>query len=232
MAECCRCGVTHRDLKPENLLLNSDGRIVIIDLGHAKKGEPIPSPSPCGDDDSAPPQPFLAIRTVTTNGYGTDEFRAPEASLGRAYDCQASDVWSVGVVAFYLHARMPVFVNHRGAPSHLDVGGPDNQRLWERIIQTKWYPPVPDNLRNFLNTLWQKDPTQRPSFEDLDAARLGDASALARFPGLRWLSQPTNSDAEFASELRSNCPGVTWSFGPAATERVEPSFQGGGVRRW
>lgn len=46
MAECYRFGVTHRDLKPENLLINEHGRIVIIDMGHAKRVAASGAPSP------------------------------------------------------------------------------------------------------------------------------------------------------------------------------------------
>lgn len=37
MAELCKHGITHRDLKPDNLLIDENGRVVIIDLGSAKK---------------------------------------------------------------------------------------------------------------------------------------------------------------------------------------------------
>merc|ERR1712217_855353 len=44
MGECYKFGVTHRDLKPENLLLNEEGRIVLIDMGHAKTAPNQPTP--------------------------------------------------------------------------------------------------------------------------------------------------------------------------------------------
>merc|ERR1712151_523893 len=95
MAEMYRFGVTHRDLKPENLLINENGSIVIIDLGHAKKA------------DSN--QPMGLSRAMTANPYGTEAFNAPEVSGGQQYDCELSDVWSVGTIAFYLHGKLPAF---------------------------------------------------------------------------------------------------------------------------
>jgi len=119
MAECYRFGLTHRDLKPENLLLNEEGRIVIIDMGHAKV-------APAVQQGSAP-SPLPLVKTTTQNRYGTPAFNAPEAAAGRQYDCEASDVWAVGVIAFLLHAKLHAFEQGRGVAKWSDISGADNE---------------------------------------------------------------------------------------------------------
>ena len=109
--------------RPENLLINEQGRIVIIDMGHAKR---VPS--------SGVPSPLALSRTTTTNPYGTPAFNAPEVTGGKSYDCELSDVWSVGVISFYLHGKLPAFQAGGGVADPLKhCSGPNNDPLWKKI---------------------------------------------------------------------------------------------------
>lgn len=197
MAECYSHGVTHRDLKPENLLISEQGRIVIIDMGHAKKAEV--SQGATG--------PGGLQKTTTANRYGTPAFMAPEVERGQEYDCEASDIWSVGVIAFMLHTKRHAFTQGGGIASRYDITGPDNEKFWTRIESNKFYAhaPFPDGLKKFINTLWQKDPMDRPTFSHLKAAIDSESEnhnrVLELFRGLAWIAQPTNEDAEFAEEM-------------------------------
>lgn len=211
MAECYRFGITHRDLKPENLLINAEGTIIIIDLGHAKRGEAAPLLNRTQTGDAPPPmQPLL--RTSTVNTYGTLAFNAPEVSGGVKYDCELSDVWSVGVIAFYLHGKLPAFKVAGGAGSWDDITGTDNEAFWRKTKSSGWYPAFPEGLMQFINVLWRTTASKRPSFENLEAAISGDASTIAQFPGLQWLAEPVNDSAAFISELRRSCPGKTFKL--------------------
>jgi serine/threonine-protein kinase len=77
-----RHGVVHGDVKPANLILDRDGRIVLVDLGSS----------------SAPP-------TSTPRG-GSSGFRAPEVSAGGPA-VRASDVFSLAATAFALVTGAP-----------------------------------------------------------------------------------------------------------------------------
>jgi len=206
MAECYKFGVTHRDLKPENLLINEEGRIVIIDLGHAKR-------------EALPP----LARTSTVNVYGTPAFNAPEVTLGGKYDCEAADVWSVGVIAFMLNGKLPAFAQGGGVALWDDVTGTGNERFWRKISSSGYYPPFPDELQQFINMLWRKDPGQRPSFSHLEQAINGDEETIAQFPGLKWLSQPVNDVPTFIDELRRSCPTKTFKAASVAPPDIEGS---------
>jgi len=205
-AECCRFGITHRDLKPENLLINEQGSIVIIDLGHAKRAELAPVLNrQLSAGVAPPPPPFL--RASSTNAYGTVAFNAPEVNAGVEYDCELADIWSVGVIAFYLHAKLPAFSVAGGVASWDDVIGGENIPFWQVIKSSGFYPAFPTGLVQFINTLLRTDPTKRPSFNQLEQAISGDADTIAQFPGLQWLGQPVNDSSNFIRELSCSCPG-------------------------
>mmetsp|Transcript_54998 Transcript_54998/g.103032 ORF Transcript_54998/g.103032 Transcript_54998/m.103032 type:complete len:389 (-) Transcript_54998:58-1224(-) len=209
MAECYRYGVTHRDLKPENLLINQFGKIVIIDMGHAKRVMPTGAPAPTA-----------LARTTTTNPYGTPAFNAPEVSAGKSYDCEWSDVWSVGVIAFYLHGKLPAFSAGGGVASWDDVSGQENDRLWKKIETCGYYPQFPAELKSFINALWRLDPTDRPRFSQLERAVSGDEEILSQYPGLQWLCRPVNPAESFIDELSRSCPNKSFHL------------PGGPVKRW
>lgn len=213
MAECYRFGLTHRDLKPENLLLNEEGRIVIIDMGHAKV-------APAASQDGIP-SPLPLVKTTTTNAYGTPAFNAPEAVGHKEYDCEASDVWAVGVIAFILHAKLPAFSQAQGVAEWSDISGEDNERFWQKITTNKFYPEFPDELRQFINALWRTNPTERPTFGHLELAISGDAETISQYPRLQWLAQPTNDIDAFAAELRRALPSVVLTIGGPNSEPVQ-----------
>lgn len=196
--------------RPENLLINEQGRIVIIDMGHAKR---VPS--------SGVPSPLALSRTTTTNPYGTPAFNAPEVTGGKSYDCELSDVWSVGVISFYLHGKLPAFQAGGGVADPLKhCSGPNNDPLWKKIQDSGYYPNFPEELKGFINTLWRLDPNERPRFSQLEKAIHADEEVIREFPGLQWLGRPVNEVESFVDELSRSCPNKTF-HAPA-----------GGARRW
>ena len=91
LAHLHRHGVIHRDIKPSNILIRTeDGRPFLTDFGIATL---------LTSDQS---------RSEIVRRFGTPEFMAPEQAAG---DCDAdhrSDIYSLGLVAFYaLAGRLP-----------------------------------------------------------------------------------------------------------------------------
>ncbi|KAL4297648.1 hypothetical protein GQ457_12G023820 [Hibiscus cannabinus] len=84
VAHCHSKGVYHRDLKPENLLLDSRGNLKVSDFGL-----------------SALPQQGVGLLHTTC---GTPNYVAPEVLSNHGYDGAAADVWSCGVVLFFMMA--------------------------------------------------------------------------------------------------------------------------------
>ena len=84
-----RRGVVHRDIKPENVLVDRHGVVKVVDFGIAK---------------------VLEDATITQAGLapGTAQYISPEQAQGHPVT-SASDIYSLGVVAYEMLAGRPPF---------------------------------------------------------------------------------------------------------------------------
>ena len=128
-------GKVHRDIKPSNILVDGDGRVVLLDFGVAA--------------DVATPPP--------ANGpvVGTEAFMAPEQLLARSVG-PASDCYSVGVLLYrMLTGRLPD-PNVRAAIRRVQLG----VRLWS---PRELVPEVPRDLDSLCTALLDHDAAGRPT---------------------------------------------------------------------
>jgi len=138
-----RAGVLHRDLKPANVLVSRDGRLKLIDFGIARA---------LGGDAEA------VQRTAPGAIVGTLAYMAPEQLRGdRTANGVASDVWSLGVLAYrLLCGRMP-----------FDVEGLPFAEVVRRVLEQEPLPPraaradLPDELAWVLQRALAKEPVRR-----------------------------------------------------------------------
>ena len=85
-------GVTHRDIKPSNLMIDTEGRLKVLDFGLAKLR---PALGQGGDE--------ATTQTMTQPGVvmGTVQYMSPEQALGKEAD-HRSDIFSAGVVLYQM----------------------------------------------------------------------------------------------------------------------------------
>jgi protein-serine/threonine kinase len=138
--------VLHRDLKPSNILLHgidSGVRAVLSDFGTAE---------------------IIGEGANPHTGFtGTVEYTAPEVlaeDSAHAYT-ESSDVWSLGIVLFFMcFGRVP-------------CTDPDAKLCADRIVRNQGPIELPtepardEHLRQLIIALTARDPTDRPSCDDI-----------------------------------------------------------------
>ena len=102
LAAAHEAGVVHRDLKPENVMLDRDGRAVIMDFGISRSTAAGTAPPPAeaegGRADYQIVDPGL-LSGMTTAGavIGTLEYMAPEQARAEPVD-QRADIYAFGLM--------------------------------------------------------------------------------------------------------------------------------------
>jgi len=172
LSEAHSIGLLHRDIKPGNVFLTQRGRVYdvvkLLDFGLVK-------PLVQSEDQST----SLTVEGAIT---GTPLFMSPEQAAGREVDAR-SDLYSVGVVAYYLLCGRPPFEGQRPvelivAHASHPVMPPSNHR-----------PDIPEDLEQIVLRCLAKTPADRyPSAEALGEAlsQCSAANQWTQADARRW----------------------------------------------
>ncbi|KAJ7959912.1 Protein kinase [Quillaja saponaria] len=129
--------IVHGDIKPDNLLVMQSGTLKIGDFSVSQVFE--------DDNDDLRRSP------------GTPVFTAPECCLGLTYHGKAADTWAVGVTLYCMVQGQYPFL------------GDTLQDTYDKIVNSSLIFPGDMNpqLKNLLEGLLCKDPTQRMTLDDV-----------------------------------------------------------------
>jgi eukaryotic-like serine/threonine-protein kinase len=131
-------GLVHRDIKPSNVMVNHEGRVVILDMGLAAESKAL-------NDSSA----SIAIA-------GTPYFMAPEQMQGKEVTA-ASDWYAVGVMLFEAMTGEKLFHSRR-------IGDLASEKLSNRRCQVREFlPAIADDLSRLCERMLSVKPEERPS---------------------------------------------------------------------
>jgi Tol biopolymer transport system component len=174
-------GILHRDLKPANVMVNSEGRVKVLDFGLAKLKEVAMEPE-AGTAATAEP-------TGEGRILGTVAYMSPEQAEGKALD-QRSDVFSLGILLYEMATGQRPFKGDtsvsvlsailKDTPDSVTGLRPDLPRDLARIVKRalakdpeRRYQTAKD-LRNDLETLK----------EDLDSGEIAATASRAAAVGV------------------------------------------------
>ncbi len=148
-----QAGLIHRDVKPSNVMVQPDGRVVLLDFGLVTERDP-------------------ARQSVVGSPVGTVEYMAPEQALGHTIS-DAADWYAVGVI---IYEALTGQVPHAGHVLQILV---DKQQV-EPVSPAELAPTAPPDLVELCLDLLQIEPRARPGGREV-ARRLGldDAEAQA-----------------------------------------------------
>ncbi|XP_055834223.1 serine/threonine-protein kinase GRIK1 isoform X1 [Solanum dulcamara] len=146
--------IIHGDIKPDNLLVTASGRVKIGDFSVSQVFE--------DDNDKLRRSP------------GTPVFTAPECCVGDRYHGKAADTWAVGVTLYCMILGKYPFL------------GDTLQDTYDKIVNNPIILPDDMNplLKNLLEGLLCKDPTQRLTLEDVSQHEwfIGDEGPIPQYP--------------------------------------------------
>ncbi|NP_001371146.1 uncharacterized protein LOC626858 isoform X1 [Mus musculus] len=134
---CHNLNIVHRDIKPQNVLLDEERNVKLTDFGLAIKCSP---------------------GRLLSRKCGTRRFWAPEILLGEPYDSRKTDVWSLGVLLFFITTG-----DHPFAGRTLIE--------FEKRLTTGTYripPYMSVKLENLIHQILTVPPEKRPSIEDIE----------------------------------------------------------------
>lgn len=159
LAAAHHAGVIHRDLKPTNLMVvggYSLSELKITDFGIAKMAEEELAEAAEGGEQTL---------SNSTTAVGALPYMAPEAIDTPKEVTQAADIWSLGAMIFHLlTGQQPYGVGLRAVHKIMEAAKPEVPPF---VLRNPQFSPLARELLGMAFDCMQKDPTARPTADDL-----------------------------------------------------------------
>ena len=181
LAKAHAVALVHRDLKPGNIMLNTEGRVKLLDFGLAKFMEP------AGQESAT-----RTVASLTHEGsiVGTAAYMSPEQAEGKPVDSR-SDIFSFGAVLYEMLTGRRAFRGNSAISTLAAVLEKDPEPL---------AGPIPRDLERIVSRCLRKEPARRfqhagdirMALEDVvaDAETAGASGTLpavaAKLTRFRW----------------------------------------------
>jgi serine/threonine protein kinase len=139
LAHAAARGVVHRDIKPSNIIISSNGRAKLVDMGLARSLEP--------HTDGGLTQPGVTL--------GTFDYISPEQALEPREADVRSDIYSLGCTLYHMLTGYPPVPDGTAARKlhhHQNVDPVDPRQL---------NPATPDEVAALLARMMAKNPKER-----------------------------------------------------------------------
>ena len=198
-------GIVHRDIKPDNILIATDGKVKLADLGLGRVGA-----GPDAKDEAT---------TVTQSGetWGTPRYMPPEQWEGLGRVRKAGDVWAMGATLYFLVDGDDAYAGHT------------REQVMKRVCMdpfpdiAKRRPDLPPEFCQVVARATERDPEKR--YEDAQ----GLVEALEQVTqklGLRAsLSDSRSGEGSTRCTLVSPPP-------PELLAKVKVDFDSGRMGSW
>ncbi|MBZ3881145.1 Serine/threonine-protein kinase MARK2 [Sciurus carolinensis] len=136
VGHCHKKDIAHRDLKVENIMVDARGNIKLLDFGISVKF-----------------RPGQKLRGFQ----GTLPYLAPEIIQREEYEAPLVDVWSLGVILYYMLSGTHPF--RKIFPWDLAT----------QIVEARYHIPdhIPAQARRLIRKMLTKNPVQRPTVEEI-----------------------------------------------------------------